>query len=170
MLYSLRIKLRKTGAREWGRSWSQWPMGLDRAAGRAQAMELEPGYINSWLWLDTVDSNQASISIQADDQLPWEAQMVVVGWPALLGFGPLVRSHYIGGFLSPDLTHPGTVSYAPKQIFTLLKCKCVHSPIWQPEAIYGISALEIWLRNWNFYFNFNEVKMASHMCKYTAQL
>lgn len=94
MLYSLRIKLRKTGAREWGRSWSQWPMGLDRAAGRAQAMELEPGYINSWLWLDTVDSNQASISIQADDQLPWEAQMVVVGWPALLGFGPLVRSHY----------------------------------------------------------------------------
>lgn len=65
MLYSFRIKkLRKTGAREWGQSWSQWLMGPDRAVRRAQAMELEPGYINSWLWLDTVDPNQASISIR----------------------------------------------------------------------------------------------------------
>lgn len=147
MLYLLRIKLRKTGAREWGLSWSRDLRALRTA--RAQAMELEPSWIIGAGLLDTVDSNQASIYPEWW-LASWEAQMVVVGWPALLGFGPLVRSHYRWVLL---LTSPiQGQSLRLKQIFTLLKCECVHSPIWQPEAIYGISALEIWLRNWNFLF------------------
>lgn len=171
MLYSLRIKkLRKTGAREWGWSWSQWPLGADRAVGRAQAMELEPGYINSWLWLDIVDSNQASISIQGW----WSTSLSSTdggGWLvcSLRFWSSGQITLWVGSFL---LTSPiQGQSFMPPGKF-------LHS--WNANACilqYGSWKLYMafqhlkydWETESLIFFNFNEVKMASHMCKYTAQ-
>lgn len=145
--------------------------GGDRAVGRAQAMELEPGYINSWLWLDIVDSNQASISIQGW----WSTSLRStdgVGWlacsPRFWSSGQITL--WVGSFLltSPiqgqSLMPPGKFLHSWNANVCILQYGS-----WKLYMAFQHLKYD-WETEILIFFNFNEVKMESHMCKYTAQL